>query len=857
MLLRKSSFKLSLAVATALASVQALAAEENRAWNCLQDATGNWQCAGADTDASPNAAAAQQRPTAASDTALMGTSTAPGSLSAPAVAPRTQPTVSLQPPTATAAKTTVTAKTAANSDAQPYAALDWYYYAPGEATSGSCPGRYVEPELNLTTADTPFQEQSIILEALRSTTELGGTTQLEGGISILQDGRSLTSESAQFDQNTRIATLRQDVRYRERGLLFTANSAVADLNSGDTRFDDARYVLHAAHMRGSANQITRYGDERIVLEDGAVTFCDPSDSSWSIGARKLNIYTAEGYGDARHAWFEVADVPILYLPYIYFPIDDSRRTGFLYPSISNSSSDGLDLSVPYYINLAPNYDDTLTPRLITKRGLMLENEFRYLNDWSMNTLSAGYLADDDKYGDTRWLLGVDHLGNPKERWFTKIDYTRTSDKDYLDDLDSGNLEIANQDDLNQLGEVRYQADTWQFITRVHKYQTTDDGDEPYEKVPQILFSGREVGLQDRLDLSYLADYTYFDSQDQDTVGGRLHLRPALGSRWEKPWGYIHPRLTYWLTRYDLKGQPDGESANPSLAVPIISVDSGLRFERTLLDGMTQTLEPRAKYIHAENDDRDWIPAFDSSRLQLSYYNLFDETGYSGNDNVAGTDQVTLGLESNVTNAQGIEKLRIGIAQAYYFEDRDTSPGLRPGDITGHEQESNLGALVSWSITPTLKFTHDSEIDNRNGELLQQSYRLSYQPDSNRLVYFSFRDNTGLEYYEEPEDEVRQTDLAFRWPLSPTWNVIGRWQQDLLHEENLETLLGVEYGGCCWKVRLTGRQWVTDANGTTDIDRDSGVFLQFVLRGLGSFGQGGGREFLTDITGNNEEEYDKF
>ncbi|KEA63291.1 Outer membrane protein Imp, required for envelope biogenesis [Marinobacterium lacunae] len=913
---RAHSFKLMLAIAAVISASQAMAENEQRLWNCNLNSAGEWDCevneelmqqsaqpTSADlplpTTRPESAVEAHQAPQQApTDTQTATVETAPAAVAAP-INPVRPVRQSTNTASATASEATKQAPTSADLASnnqwecsalegqwkcqqnaaygvaarpgqvavravpQTYANLDWYTYSPGEeGYGGTCPGEYREPDMDLNRAMSLQEQQTIFLEALRSSTVLGGITQLEGGINMRQGGRLLSSDEAEYDPESRTASLKGNVSYREQGLLLLADRAEADLNQGNASFSDAEYVMHQEHMRGEAKRIERFGDTRVQMIDGRITFCEPGNNAWAIGAESLEIHTDEGYGEARHATFEVGNVPVLYLPYFYFPINDNRRTGFLYPKISYSDSDGLDIATPYYFNLAPNYDDTFTPRYVSERGVILENEFRYMNRWSMNALSTAYMPDDDKYGSDRWALGIDHTGNPAERWFSRIDYRRISDDDYLDDLDTTNLEIANEDDLDQLGEMRYQADTWQFIGRVHQYQTTDDGTEPYERVPQLLLKGRELALDQHAALDYTADFTAFDRNNDDLTGreritgSRIHLRPSASYRWERPWSYLEPRATYWYSQYNLNDQPAGWDSNPNLSVPILSLDSGLKFEREYSNALTQTLEPRLKLISAAKEDQSTLPDFDSSRLSFSYYNLFNETGYSGNDNVAGTDQATLGLSSGFYSATGIEQARIALAQAYYFSDRDSSTGLRPGDVEGTEDRSNIALLANWNISPALSLRHDSELDEEDFALVQQNYRLTYQPDDMRLIYLSYRDNSGGRF-DDPSDEVRQTDFAFRWPMSPTWNVIGRWQEDLLRNENLETLLGVEYVSCCWKLRLTGRQWVTDTDNSNESDTDSGIFLQFVLRGLGSFGQDGGRGFLEDITGEDENAHETF
>ncbi|MBA4503144.1 LPS-assembly protein LptD [Marinobacterium marinum] len=752
------------------------------------------------------------------------------------------------------------------------AALDWYPYAPGEAT-GACIGHYVEPDFAFLDDDRPFDQQPVYVNALNSSTELGGLTQLEGGIQLQRGGRLISSVRGEYDQQSSVARLFGEVRYRERGLLLTSEQADADMLSGKTLFHNAQYVMHQEHMRGQAEQITRYGDRRVELSKGAITFCAPGSNAWQIAASNIELNPENGRGVARHATFDVAGVPVLYTPYLSFPIDDRRQSGFLFPSLGYSESNGIDIAIPYYFNLAENYDDTLTLRHIGERGLLLENEFRYMNHWSHNTLSNAWLSGDDKYGDDRWLFGFKHNGMPMDNLHSRIDFTRVSDDDYFENLGT-DLEVRRNDHLNQIFELRYLQPGWNLSLMTHSYQTID-GSTPYEKVPQLTLSGTQPGLAGALDFSYVAEYTRFD-RDLDsiyapkgkadaTVGDRVHLSPRLSAAFERPWGYIRPSATLWHSEYDLENERDNSlDGGYSASAGIVSIDSGLVLEREfdLADGQyIQTLEPRLMLLHADvnSDDLQDIPLFDSSLLDFTYYNLFHETGWSGNDRVADTQQATLGLSSAVYSDQGIEKLRLGVAQAHYFADREYAG--RPGDRNngGTDNSSNLATLANWNFTRNLRLTHNGEVDRDTYEFLEHNYKLSYLPGDKRLLYLSYRDNLE-KYNDDPANSSahQQMDLAFRWPLSNSWTGYGRWQQDLDNNENLETLLGIEYSSCCWKLRLSGRSWVVDPDGNVEeFETDNGVFLQFVLRGLGAFGQGQGREFLEEITGYDEDDNGAF
>lgn len=746
--------------------------------------------------------------------------------------------------------------------------LDWYAYAPGEAP-GACTGRYIEPEFAFLEDDRPFDQQPVYVNALTSTSVLGGTTRLEGGIEIQRGGRLITSTRGEFDQSAQNTRLFGNVRYREPGLLLLGDQAEANMVSGDTRINNAQYVMHQQHMRGNADSITRFGDRRIRLDSGAITYCEPGSNAWQIAADSIELNPETGRGVARDASFEVAGVPILYTPYLSFPIDDRRQSGFLYPSLSYSESDGVDIAIPYYFNLAENYDDTLTPRYIGERGLLLENEFRYMNRWSHSTLSTAWMGDDSRYGDDRWLLGIDHRGTFVENLYSRIDYTRVSDYDYLEDLGTS-LEVQRDDHLDQLFELSYRQSGWNLTLRSQRYQTLG-GSTPYERVPQLLLTGTQYRIGGLLNLDYQAEYTRFD-RDLDsiyaptsafsaTVGDRVHLRPRLSLSLDRPWGFLRPALTLWHSSYDLDNERnDALAGSHSINATLFSIDSGLILERNfdLADtAYTQTLEPRLFLLHSETDEQpdNLIPRFDSSQLGFTYYNLFHETGWGGNDRVADTSQVTLGLSSALYNERGIEKMRLGVAQAQYFADREHAG--RPGDpLSGSTAgSSNLATLASWNFTPNLRLSHDGEMDRDSYEFLEHNYKLSYRPDDKRLFYVSYRDSID----KNPSSGVQQLDMAFRWPISRTWTGYGRWQHDLDNSENLETLLGLEYASCCWKVRLTGRSWVVDPDTVVQdqFETDTALFIQFVFRGLGAFGQSGGREFLEDITGYDEDENGSF
>nr|WP_082709101.1 LPS assembly protein LptD [Marinobacterium profundum] len=892
--LRRSAYKLSLAITSALfAQMSAAQTTEAAGWDCAQTAQGQWECgagsasANAPTTAKGSATttftpapSAVTAPPAVSEplapiTAAPAAEGAPASVAPPTAAPQeaaTQTTVSPQavsqaPLTqATAAQDTVSQQkeqTAAEAELSrtqqqidnPYAHLDWYPYAPGEHT-GLCRGRYIEPEMDVADGDTPFNLQRVLIAASSSQSELGGLTQLEGGVQVTQGGRQLSSAYAEYDQFTQLVRLEGDVSYRERGLLLVSDAAQTNLNNLETIFSQSEYVLHPQHIRGEAERILRLEDGRIRIEDGSYTQCEPGNSSWRLAADSIVLNPNTGFGEARGAVLEVLDVPVLYMPYFYFPIDDRRVSGFLYPAISYSSSEGIDIAAPYYFNLAPNYDDTFTPRLLGERGLILENEFRYMNRWSQTSLSNGVLIDDDKTGKDRWLLGVDHEGTPWTGWQSYIDYTAVSDVDYFDDLDPTNLDVGYSSHLNKLGELRYDTQDWSFTARAHSYQSlTTSEKSPYRRLPQFLFEGRVPDLPAGLEADYNAEYVRFDRDSSDSLlslaekvqGDRVHLSPGLSLPLEGSWGYIKPAVQLWSTQYQLDDQLAGLDQNPSVNTLITSLDSGLTFERQANfddKSYTQTLEPRLFYLYVPEEDQDDIPAFDTSELDFRYDSLFRSNRFSGRDRIGDANQLSLGLASKFYDDSGRERFGVALGQAYYFDDRKVQ--LDSTTAAETESTSNFAAKIDWSPTKDLRVSHDSEIDKDDFGAVAQNYRLTFSPDDDRLIYASYRDH---------ETERQQADFGLRWPINAQWNLLARWREDLMENETLDALLGVEYKDCCWKVRLGVRQWADDDDGTRTTNE--AVMLQFVLRGLGSVGDDNTTLFIREITGFNEDKDEEF
>jgi LPS-assembly protein len=786
------------------------------AWVCETNASGGWSCLDKQAiSASPVTTKPVKASDAQTTTAL---NALPASIKSP-VKPNPVETANL-------------------ADKQ-YANLDWYPIS--EATK-ACHGVYIEPETQSDTGqDSSVSPDKLKIDADRSETQLGGLTRLEGNVELRQQGRYLRSDSAQFDQISNQVNMIGNVQYREPGMLLRGTQAQTNAITGETIVSRADYVVHAQSLRGDANRIIRMQDNRIRMEQSTYTTCPPNDESWKIAADSLVLDPNRGFGTARHATLRIADTPVFYFPYLEFPIDDKRHSGFLFPSFGHSSEDGLEIATPYYFNLAPNYDDTLTPSVFTKRGLLLENEFRYLNDYGQQALSTGLLINDNQTNQDRWLVGVDHTGQ-KDAWSTLVDYNAISDDKYFDDLGSS-LEVDRSNHLDQQAQVTYSENNWSATLKAHSYQTINNSKSPYKRMPQLQVEGRHIFNQTQeVVFSYLTDASLFDREIDDltgidrVTGSRLHLQPSLSAPTAWSWGYMTPKATAWFSQYNLEDQIAGQDDSINRAVGLFSFDSGLIFERQT-GSYTQTLEPRLFALYSQEKDQQGIPDFDTAETDFSYQSLFRENRFTGLDKIGDSQQVSLGISSAFYRSDGSEKARLGLAQAYYFADRTVQ--LNGDTSVDTEAQSNFAAEASWSPYSDLQLSIDTELDKQSLDPLENNLKVRYLPAPNKAISFSYR-------YRE--DLRNQAELSFIWPLSPEWSAMGLWQKDLENSQTPEALVGLEYASCCWKVRVAARQWIED---DSEGQEDTALFLQFVLKGLGEVGNDS--TALEDIFGFKERE----
>lgn len=664
-----------------------------------------------------------------------------------------------------------------------------------------------------------------------------------GDVVLRHPGQQLETDRLIYNDATATADADGNVRYRREGLQIEGRSAHLELDTDRGSVESPEYRLSAKGARGDAERVTLEGRDRVRLEGARYTTCAEGNDAWYLNSSDIKLNQAEGVGAARNVWVEFKNVPIFYFPYVTFPLNDERKSGFLTPSIGSSDEVGLDVLTPYYWNVAPQYDATITPRITGKRGLHLLSEFRYLRPNTSGELDLGYLPDDRVRGEDRLGVSYRQRGNFTRRWSGNIDYNYVSDQDYFEEL-GNSLSVASITHLEQRGEVAYRGDLWSALGRVQGFQTLDETlsatQRPYDRLPQVLLNafqprglyGASYGLN--------SEYVHFE-RDTGVTGQRIDIQPTLSRSFQTQASFVTPSLSVRHTSYSLRDAAPDTSDSPSRTLPVFSLDSGLFLEREASFGsrrLLQTLEPRLFYLKVPFRDQSDFPVFDSDLLDFDFTRLFQPNRFIGADRQGDAHQVTLALTTRLLESDtGVERLSASIGQIRYFRDREvTLPNQEIDTDTTSDIIAELSSpelIKNWSARATVQWDPDA------GRTARGNIALRYQPAPDRFISAAYRllreGADDVDFSTVSRDELEQTDLIALWPLARNaerrWNGVARWNYSLREERTLEALVGVEYDTCCYAVRVAGRRYINDIDG----DTNNSIFLQLELKGLTTLG----------------------
>lgn len=652
--------------------------------------------------------------------------------------------------------------------------------------------------------------------------EIGGQTEIRGGFVMRYRQGEISAEDIRYSRDSLIEIV-GTVELRSPELRVRGENAEFDRDSEVISVGEAVLDLTGENQaHASANRIIVRPDRTISLSELDFTTCPEDDIDWELVARTLEIDRDAGFGKARGVVFRFKGVPIIYLPVMSFPVDDRRKSGFLTPAIAERDRTGFDLTVPYYLNLAPNYDLLLSPRYMEDRGTQIGSHFRYLLPDGFGDLDIEYLPEDRSLDRERLFANFEHASRFGRRVELHADIENVSDSAYFEDL-GDNLGTISQTHLDRFVDIAYYAPRWSVVSRVKEYQTIDTQiaptDLPYERQPQMLFAGSwGDGL---LNFESYAETVRFD-RDIGETGWRFDSTQELALRFDRSGFYVTPAIAYRQTNYSLERGPTTSARSLSRGLPVTSVDSGLRFERQAGRSRSwiQTIEPRLLYVHIPYEDQSELPVFDTILPDFNLIQLFHKYQFVGGDRVADTNRISFGLTTRLIESDsGRERLSATLGQSRFREPRRV---LLPDETDVDSTRSNYVARLDIAVGDYWNLDLGYQWNGETEESVRTETRFEFRPAPDRLFGIGYRMREGL---------LEQGDLAMIWPVGERWRLIGQYSYSLLENKALERLTGIEYEACCWRIRLTSQHYIVRSTGQTD----STISIQLELKGLGGRG----------------------
>jgi LPS-assembly protein len=667
----------------------------------------------------------------------------------------------------------------------------------------------------------------------------------EGQAEMVREDLRLTADRLSYNELTDEINVEGNVRFEKGDDVITSERGRLVVYERTGEFVEPEYAFTLKSVsaetgaertivgHGNASMVRFEGENQYVVENATWTTCKPETPDWYIKAGSIALDYDAQVGVAKSGSLVFKGVPLLYWPSMSFPLGDQRKSGFLVPTVAASESTGFDLAVPYYWNIAPNYDLTLVPRLMSKRGMQLGAEARYLGERYEGQTRLEWLANDKVTGEARGLASIQHRHQLSDRLRASLNFNGVTDDEYFEDL-SSTLQVSSRRNLLREGRIDYGGGWWNASARAQSYQTLrDDTVAPYKRMPQLTLNARQADLPAGLEFGFESEYVNFQHRDDEfNQGKRMSAYPQLAINIRRPGWYVKPKIGAHYTRYDLDDplNPGGPTAI-TRSLPIFSLDAGMYFDReSRLFGREtlQTLEPRLYYVRIPYEDQSDIPLFDTSRYDFGFAQIFSENRYSGIDRIGDANQITAALTTRlIESGTGIERMRATVAQRFYMEDRRVSLGS--GTEVLDDTRTDLLATFSGRIFSDLSLDLATQYSPEEKKTQRTNVRLRFQPEHLKVLNLGYRYLRGDGVSTA---DLRDVDISGQWPLGGRWYGVGRVTRSLEEKRTTEALLGLEYvSRCgCWAMRTAIHRFAINPD-----DVNTALFFQLELTGLGGIG----------------------
>lgn len=685
----------------------------------------------------------------------------------------------------------------------------------------ACPGPSLAPMFK----KAPDRESApISLKARYFAAPKTGVAEARRQVELSRADQLLVTELLRYDPETQTVTMPDAHTYKDSVIHIAGSSAQYSFLSESGFFTGVDYGLTGSSAKGTASEVQVDSDTRSILRELQFTTCPGENPEWNLTAAELELDFSDGVGTARKAKLEFFDLPIVYLPYMTFPIDDRRKSGFLYPYLSTANDNGFEISIPYYWNIAPNHDATISPRYFTNRGAMITGEYRYITRRTGGTANFDWLPSDKKTRDLRYHYSFGHEARFNERWRSAVLIDRVSDDQYFQDF-ANSLASASRQYLRSKAGIYGVGQYWTFSVIADDFQVVDDAvnvnNEPYRRLPRFAYGiDRPLGFRG-LRLQMDAELVYFD-RSIGATGSRFDIFPRVEWSIATDWGYIRPSAGYRYTSYELdwRGEPFDES--PSRGTEILSIDSGVFLERDSGTGRIQTLEPRLFYLYVPYQNQEDFPDFDSAPFTFGFSQLFHFNRFTGADRQSDANQLTLALTTRSINQRvGRELWSLSLGQIFYFDSLDVMPANSDEPL----DDSASPFIAEFVLHPTRRLSSrfSAQWDWQNSEVDVAVLGLTHTAANGRRL--------GAEYRYR-RDSLDQFDIRYYQPINERWLVLGRVNYSIKDDDFLSAEFGFEYDSCCWGLRVVAKRFLRNREGE---HRDA-LYFQLVLKGLGNVGR---------------------
>ena len=665
-------------------------------------------------------------------------------------------------------------------------------------------------------------DSALFLEADRVAGKAGDSVQADGNVRLRSRGQTVFADNVVYTPADEVLTATGHVRVDRLGDTIEGAKVRIDMRNDKAYAESPEYYFRALNARGKANRLFVDSKTRVKAEAATYSTCVPPSQDWYLKVRKLDLDREKDEGVARGATVYFKNVPFLYTPYIDFPLSNARKSGFLGPTYGTTGKSGFELTVPYYLNLAPNYDATIAPRFLAKRGLMFNNEFRYLNASFSGIANAEFLPNDrERGGERRYALALRHNHALTPALTGYVNLQKASDDRYFVDL-SNRLAVTSISNLPREGGLSYNGGWWTFSGRTQKFQTLQDPlapiTPPYARLPQLTFTALRQDVRG-FDANLASEYVSF-SHPTLLNGRRTTFYPSLTYPIQRSFATILPKVGLHYTRYELDGA--GQPGTQDRMLPIFSVDSSVTFERnTSFRGtpLLQTLEPRLYYVYIPYHDQSRLPVFDTAVADFNLAQVFSENQFVGGDRINDANQLTAGVSSRLIDAlDGRERLRLTLAQRFFFADQRVT---LPNTVARTQNRSDVLAALTGRMSQSWYIDTAVKMDINQGRPDRSMFSLRYNPQIGNLVNLGYRFNRG---------SFEQVDVSGQWQLNERWSGVGRLAYSMFDRRATTTIAGIEYNAGCWVGRFVLQEFVTFTQ-----DSVRAFFFQLELNGLSKIG----------------------